>query len=159
MMLIRFIVAAVLLWPAVAKAEITWRFSDTAGRAYLQGYSDEIEGDNEFWARCRPDGSIDIGVGADSGVGSGIGDTVTLTLSSDEVSAQLTGPSRKSLNFQMTGGTELRARISRDDAVFHAVFQVFVTGKPIRVAGIGRSVTWQTKGLKANAEAFLASCK
>lgn len=155
MMLIRFVAAVALLWPAAAKAEVTWRFSDPAGRAYLQGYSDEIDGDNEFWARCRSDGSIDIGVGADSGAGSGVGDTVTLTLSSDEVSAQLTGPSRKSPNFQMTGGTELRTRISRDDAVF----KVFVTGKPIRVAGFGRAVTWNTRELKANAEAFLAACK
>jgi hypothetical protein len=148
-------IAVALLWPVVASAEISWRFSDRTGRAYLQGYSDEMEGDNEFWARCRSDGSIDIGVGADSGIASGVGGDAALTLSSADVSANLTGPSRKSVNFMMTGGIELRARISRDDAVF----QVLVTGKPIKVAAFGRSVTWQTTGLKANAEAFLASCK
>ena len=155
MTLKRLVTAFAVLWPVAASADIEWSFSDRAGRAYLQGFSNEMEGDNEFWARCRPDGSIEIGAGADSGIGSGIGDTVTLTLSSDEVSAKLTGASRKSPNFQMTGGTELRTRISREDAVF----KVFVTGKPIKVAGVGRSVTWQTSGLKANVEAFLASCK
>jgi hypothetical protein len=148
------VISGVLLWPGVAAAEVEWSLSKKAGRAYLLGFSSEHEADSEFWAHCQADGSIQIGVGADSHVGKGKGDAVTLTLRSGGASARLAGASRDSVNAEMTGGTELRAKIARTDPVF----AVFAAGKPIVVTGSIKRVTWEIKGLKAKAAAFLKAC-
>ena len=147
--------SGVLLWPAAASAEVVWTLTKKDGRSYLEGFSSETEADSEFWAHCQADGSIQIGVGADSHVGKGKGEAVRLTLVSGGVAAKLAGVSKESINVEMTSGMELRAKIARTDPVF----AVFATGKPIAVSGsLERRATWKVKGLKAKAEAFLKAC-
>jgi hypothetical protein len=148
--------AALLFWPAGSgAAEVEWSLSQREGRPYLRGMPKESEVDNELWAHCRADGAIDIGAGAESHVGRGAGEAVTLKLASGRKKATLTGVSRESANTQMTGGIELRATVGRD----HPLFAVLATGKPIFVSGPINKLTWPVKGLKAEVAAFLRACK
>ena len=148
--------AALLFWPAgLGAAEVEWNLSNKDGRAFLSGMPRESEVDNELWAHCRADGAIDIGAGAESHVGRGAGEAVTLRLASGRKKATLTGVSRESANVQMTGGVELRATVARD----HPVFAVLATGKPIFVSGPIKKLTWPVMGLKAEVAAFLRACK
>ena len=146
-----------LLAPAAvaAAAPIEWRLLMKEGRPYLQGMPTETESDTEFWALCRRGGKIEIGVGANSMVGKGEGETVSLTLLSGSARAHLRGKSRNSVNFEMTAGTELRTQVSRDDALF----KVLATGKPITVSGSIKTDTWPVKDLKAKLAAFLRACR
>lgn len=151
-----WVVAGVLLWPVAANAaDLVWTLSKKDGRAYLSGMPNESEVDNEFWAHCRADGAIEVGAAAESHVGRGGGEAVTLKLSSWRKSTTLTGVSRQSENFQMTGGTELRATISRD----HPLFAVLSSGNTVKVTGPIKTLTWPVKGLKAKTAAFLKACK
>jgi hypothetical protein len=145
-----------LLLPAGAgAAEIEWNLSKKDGRPYLNGMPKESEVDNEFWALCRADGVIEVGVGAESRIGRGSGEAVTLKLASARKKATLTGISRESANFQMTAGVELRATVARE----HPLFAVLATGKPIFVSGPIKPLTWPVKSLKAKASAFLKECR
>jgi hypothetical protein len=149
-------VAGLLLWPGCAgAADIAWTLSKKAGRAYLSGMPNESEVDYEFWAHCRADGKIDVGAAAESHVGKGKGEAVTLKLASADKTATLDGTSRESANFEMTAGVELRATVSRD----HPLFAVLATGKPISVSGPIKPLTWQIRNLKSKAAAFLEACK
>jgi hypothetical protein len=96
-----------------------------------------------------------VGAAAESHVGKGKGEAVTLKLSSDGRTATLTGVSRESANVEMTGGIELRAVVARD----HPLFVVLATGKPIAVSGPIKPITWQARTLKAKTAAFLQACK
>jgi hypothetical protein len=147
--------AVLVLAPAVAAADIEWQLTKKQGRPYLQAMSTEPESDTEFWALCGTGGAIDIGAGAASNVGEGQGEPVSLTLSGGQAQVSLAGQSRNSANFQMTAGTELRARVTRD----HAVFKVLAGDQPIKVTGRIEPVTWPVKGRKAKVAAFLAACK
>jgi hypothetical protein len=147
--------AAVVLIPATASAEVLWQFTKKHGRPLLQAMSDEPESDTEFWALCRAGAAIDIGTGADINVGEGKGELVTLTLAGAGQRATVVGKSRNSANFQMTAGTELRASIARD----HALFKVLATDKPITVSGASKPLTLPAKGRKAKVAAFLQACK
>ena len=146
----------VLAWSAnTHAAEVVWTLSKKNGRAYLAGMPNESEVDYEFWARCRADGAIEIGAAAESQVGKGGGEAVTLKLSSGLKSATLTGVSRESENVEMTGGIELRATVARD----HPVFAVLSAGYKIKVTGPIKPMTWEAKGLKQKTAAFLKACK
>ena len=140
--------------PAAAAAEVQWTLSKKQGRAYLQGMPDEPEVDLEFWAHCRADGTIEIGMAAESQVGKGKGEPVALTLTSGKASAKVTGRSRESANVEMTGGVELRATVSRGDPLF----AVLAAGAPVRVTGPIKPLTWTVKGLKQKLAAFLRAC-
>jgi hypothetical protein len=147
--------AVLLAWPASASAaDIEWSLAKKNGRPYLSGMAKVSEVDNEFWALCRTDGAIEVGAGAESHVGRGTGEAVTLKLSSGLRKATLTGVSRESDNVKMTAGVELHTMISRD----HPLFKVFARGKPIAVSGPIKPVTWPVNGLKAKAAAFLKAC-
>jgi hypothetical protein len=151
-----WLIAGLLLWPAVASAaDIEWTLSKKDGRAYLSGMPKVSEVDNEFWAHCRVDGAIEVGAGAESHVGRGNGEAVTLKLAAGLKRATLTGVSRESANAEMTGGVELRAVIARG----HPVFAVLANGKPIKVSGPIKPITWPVNGLKARAADFLKDCK
>ena len=151
-----WLAAGLLLWPAVAAAaDIEWNLSKKDGRAYLNGMPKESEVDNEFWALCRADGAIEIGAGAESRVGRGNGEAVTLKLAAGLRRATLTGVSRESDNYKMTRGVELRAVISSS----HPLFKVLANGKPITVSGPIKPITWPVGGLKAKTAAFLKECK
>ena len=148
--------ACVLLWPVAANAaDVVWTLSKKNGRAYLSGMPNESEVDNEFWAHCRADGAIEVGAAAESHVGRGGGEAVTLKLSSGFKNTTLTGVSRQSENFQMTGGVELRATISHN----HPLFAVLSSGKAVKVSGPIKPLTWPVKGLKAKTAEFLKACK
>lgn len=149
------IAAAALIWPAVAAAErIVWTLSKPRGLPYLVGVPDESEVDFEFWARCRPDGMIDVGLGAESHVGKGKGERVSLTLTSAGRTVEVEGVSRASANAQMTGGVELQARVTRDDKLF----VLLKSGQPIAVTEPIKPLKWDVRGLKAKVEAFLRDC-
>jgi hypothetical protein len=146
---------AVVLAPALASADVVWQLTKKQGQPYLQGMPNVTESDTQFWALCGAGGAIEIGVGADSNVGEGNGEAVTLTLIGGPARAALSGVSRNSANFQMTAGTELRAKISRG----HDVFRVLAAGEPIAVSGSIKTATWPVRGLKAKVAAFLQACK
>jgi hypothetical protein len=146
----------VLAWPAAAAAEkVVWTLSKSEGRPYLTGMIDESEVDLEFWARCRADGMIDIGMGAEAHVGKGKGEQVSLTLSSGGQAVKVAGLSRASANTEMTGGIELQAKVTADDKLF----AVLATGKSISVTGPIKPLKWEVRGLKAKVEAFLKACR
>jgi hypothetical protein len=150
------LVVALLLAPAAANAaDVVWSVSKKNGRAFLNGMENVSEVDYEFWAHCRRDGTIDVGAAAESHVGKGGGEAVTLKLASGRKSATLTGISRRSENSEMTGGIELRAVVSRD----HPLFAVLAAGKPIFVSGPIKRMTWPVKGLSAKTAEFLKACK
>jgi hypothetical protein len=147
--------AAAVAWPCTAAAEVEWTLRKEKGRPFLQGMQNESEVDFEFWAHCRTDGNIDIGMGAESHVGKGKGEKVELTLTSAGQTANVAGVSRHSVNSEMTGGIELRGRVTRDNPLF----LVLATGQPITVTGPIKPLRWGAKGLKAKLEAFLKSCR
>jgi len=150
------IIAALMFWPVAASAaEVVWSLQKKKGRTFVSGMINESEVDYEFWAHCRADGAIDIGAAAESHVGKGGGEAVTLKLARGLKSATLTGVSRHSENSEMTGGVELRATVSRD----HPVFAVLSAGSTVKVTGPIKPLTWDTKGLKPKLEAFLKACK
>jgi hypothetical protein len=156
MFLLRILIASAVLLPVAAAADdIIWQLGKKQGRPILLGVLSEPETDKPFWAHCRADGGIDIGIGAEINVGKGKGEAVTVTLTSAGASAKLTGQSRNTLDSEMTGATELRTKIARDDALF----TVLATDKPIALSGSIKPTTWPVKGLKAKAAAFLAACK
>jgi len=150
-----WIAASLMLWPVAASADVVWTVSKKAGRAYLSGMPNEPEVDNEFWAHCRADGALDVGAAAESHVGKGGGEAVTLRFASGLKRATLTGVSRHSENSEMTGGVELRATVSHD----HPVFAVLSNGSKVAVSGPIKPLTWTTKGLKAKVAAFLKACR
>ena len=147
--------AAVLVLPSAATAEVQWTLRKDKGRAFLQGMHNESEVDFEFWARCRTDGDIDVGMGAESHVGKGKGEKVELTLTSAGQTAKVMGISRNSVDSEMTGGIELQSKVKRDDKLF----AVLATGQPIAVTGPIKPLKWGVKGLKSKLDAFLNSCK
>ena len=148
--------AATLAWPGAAWAEVEWAVRKEKGRVFLQGMHNVSEVDYEFWAHCRADGDIDVGMGAESHVGKGKGEKVELTLTSAGQSAKVVGVSRDSVNAEMTGGIELQGRVKRDDPLF----AVLAIGQPIRVTGsIKKPLKWNVKGLKPRVSAFLQACR
>src|SRR5262245_41610681 len=118
MRLVALVIVGALIWPAAAAAEVEWALRKEKGRAFLQGMQNVSEVDYEFWAHCRADGDIDVGMGAESHIGKGKGEKVELTLASAGVSARVAGVSRDSVNAEMTGGIELQARVTRDHHLF-----------------------------------------
>ena len=80
---------------------------------------------------------------------------MTLKLAAGLRRATLTGVSRDSANSEMTGGIELRAVVARG----HPLFKVLANGRPIKVSGPIKPMTWPVNGLKARAADFLKDCK
>jgi hypothetical protein len=102
----RIAVVVLLLWPVVASAEVQWRFDTRNGRPYLEVRDRGEEADTDFWASCRKAGDVDIGIGANAGVGKGQREPVTLQLVGAAARvATLQGVSRRSADYQMTAGT------------------------------------------------------
>jgi hypothetical protein len=155
--LVALTVVAALAWPSAAAAEVQWSLGkeNGKGRPFLSGMHNEPEVDYQFWARCRADKDIDVGMGAESHVGKGKGEKVELTLVSAGQSAKVVGVSRLSVNTEMTGGIELQGKVKRDDKLF----AVLATGQPISVTGPIKPLKWGVKGLKPKIAAFLKSCQ
>jgi hypothetical protein len=146
---------AVAFAQAAAAANIDWGLDKQKGRPYLFGMPAISESDTIFWARCAGKQAIDLGIGGNNDVGKGKGEAVSITLKSGAVSTTIAGRSRKSANVEMTGTSELRAKVSAG----HDVFKVLATGKPIAVSGSIEAETWPVKGLQSKVAAFLKSCK
>jgi len=140
---------ALVLFPLAANAE-AWdvHLDDQRNGLVLLGMPDEPENDTDLWILCRKDGRFDVGAGANDGIGKGKGEHVSATFAAGGKTAVLHGVSRESVNFQMTGGTELVTTIARDDALF----AVLAAGKPIKM---GRT-TFAAPG--AALSKFLAGC-
>ena len=155
MRLVALTIAAAFAWPSAAAAEVKWSLGKDEGRPFLYAMPNESEVDYEFWARCRTDGDIEVGMGAESHVGKGKGEKVELTLTSGGQTAKVAGVSRESKNVEMTGGIELQGKVKRDDKLF----AVLATGQPIRATGPMKPLRWAVKGLKPKLDAFLKSCK
>ena len=149
-------ILAALLWPAAAlAAPLVWSLAKDEGQPFLSGMVDESEVDYEFWARCRADGKIDIGMGAETHIGKGKGEPVSLTLTSGAQIVKVSGLSRESKNVEMTGGIELQATVTPDDKLF----AVLTTGQPVTVTGRIKPLKWTVRGLKAKVETFLKDCR
>ncbi len=146
---------AVAFAQAAAAANIDWRLDKDKGRPYLFGMPAVSESDTIFWVRCAGKQAIELGIGGNNDVGKGKGEAVSITLKSGGASTTIAGRSRKSANFEMTGTSELRAKVSSG----HDVFKVLATGKPIAVSGSIEAETWPVKNLKSKVAAFLRSCR
>jgi hypothetical protein len=141
-----------LLAAAPAAAKTKW----TAGTVpSLYAMSDEDEADHSLYAFCAIPGIVELFVGAHEQVGKGQNEAVKLRLESDGKSATVNGFSRKSYNFEMTGGTELVTRIEATNDVF----KVLATGKPIKLTGsLGKPVTWNHPGMADAVKKFSKAC-
>ena len=152
----RIAVVVLLLWPLAASAEVQWRFDTRNGRPYLEVRDRGEEADTDFWASCRKAGDVDIGIGANTGVGKGQREPVTLQLVGAAARvATLHGVSRRSADYQMTAGTELRATVTLGDPLF----AVLAAGGSIKVTGsIARPLTLDVRGLATRLDAFMRAC-
>ncbi len=140
---------------AISALEVQWRLETQQGRPTLVGFSGEYEGDNVFSARCRRDGLIDLSVGAHQEIGTGNGERVRLRLESGDRVVTLVGVSRRSPDFEMTNGTELRAVTNSNDLLF----DLLASGSPIAVTGsTSNPLIWNVRGLKRKVATFLARC-
>jgi hypothetical protein len=148
--------AVLLLWPLVASAKMQWRFDTRNGRPYLELRDRGEEADTDFWASCRKPGGVEIGIGANTGVGKGEREPVTLQLVGAAARvATLQGVSRRSADYQMTAGTELRAAVTLGDPLF----AVLAAGGSIKVTGsIARPLTLDVRGLATRLDAFMHAC-
>jgi hypothetical protein len=150
-------VVVLLLWPLVASAEMQWRLDTRNGRPYLELRDRGEEADTDFWASCRKPGDVvDIGILANTGVGKGRGEPVTLQLVGAAARiATLQGVSRRSAYYQMTAGTELRATVTFGDPLF----AILAAGGPVEVTGsIARPLTLDVRGLATKLDAFMRAC-
>ncbi len=146
-----FIVGAVLN-AAPSKAAMRWQ---TGQRPFLLAHSTESESDRTFLALCRGPGAVELRVGADDYVGKGDGEPVSLTFAAGGRQATLRGVSKKSDDFQMTGGRELVTEVTTDDPVF----KVLLAGKRVTVTGsLKKPIMLDGKSAKPAVAGFLAAC-
>lgn len=154
--MIRIVLTALFLLPVTAQAAIVWKLEKKDGQPHLFALPTAEESDFDFWALCKKGGVIEIGIGADTNVGKGDGEPVTVTLKSGGKEAKIEGRSIKSENYEMTAASELRTQAKAGDPLF----AVLSAGAPISVTGsIEKPAKWQVSGLKAKVAAFLARCK
>lgn len=147
--------ALIAVWPTASNAEIDWRMS-ARPPASLEGRSTESESDASFRAVCRNKRTVEVRVGAEEQVGKGRGELVKLQFASSGRSAIIQGVSKKSADFEMTGGTELVANVTPN----HPVFAVLMTGKPVSLSGsVARRATWTSNNMRAAVEKFLRACR
>jgi hypothetical protein len=139
-----------------AFADFRWIFNKQP-RIELIGM-DVVAGDDstdtQFRATCRTGGRAEIGIGASHDLGSGNGEPVSVEITSGSKRTTLTGRSRKSPNFEMTGGTELRKIVS----LKHSLFGTLGNGATIRVSGPQLALEWPPTGLKQKLAAFRKGC-
>src|ERR1700730_16444362 len=90
------------------QAKVAWVVSTAP---YLEARSNESEADASLRAICRNSSAVELRVGAYNSVGKGQGESVVLHFNSQVGSAVLRGVSRKSEDYEMTGGTELVTEI------------------------------------------------
>jgi hypothetical protein len=135
-----------------AAAEVVWT---VATRPYLIARSSEPESDASLRALCRNPDAIELRLAAREGVGKGRGEPVTLRFQSAGHIAVVNGVSRRSEDFQMTGGTELVTDAKSGDAFF----QVLSSGQAVTLSGsIKSTATWDAVGISTSVKSFLSAC-
>ncbi|ACA15980.1 hypothetical protein M446_1475 [Methylobacterium sp. 4-46] len=149
------VLAIASCWPLNASAALRW--TTPPGRyPQLEARSDEPESDASFRARCRNLDKIDLRVGAAEQVGNGKGENVRLRMKSGHHVARLRGVSERSIDYEMTLGTELVTRVKSRDPVFI----VLRTGSPIQLSGsVERPTTWGVRGARGAVVRFLTACR
>jgi hypothetical protein len=148
-----YIVAIAALNAAPSQAAMRWQ---AGHRPVLLAHSTESESDRAFWALCRGPGAIELRIGADDYVGKGEGEPVSLTFAGGGRSATLRGVSKKSDDFQITGGSELVTEVTTDDPVF----AMLLTGKPLTITGsVKKPIVLDGNSAKPAVARFLAACR
>ncbi|MCW5702075.1 MAG: hypothetical protein AB7I42_18340 [Bradyrhizobium sp.] len=141
----------------VAQAEarsIRWTY--VKSEMELSGYpSGEEEPDYVLRLTCRAGAKVEIGIGAHDDIGRGRSGTFSVTLKSGDRTATLSGKSALSKNSEMTGASELRARMSLAEA--DLLLAVLASGLPIAVTGPKKD-TWSVNGLAGKVRAFSEGC-
>ena len=120
----------------------------------LVGMEEIYEGDYSFHAVCQSPQHVKLGIGAQTGVGKGAREKVSVTLASAARNVRIEGKSGNSANFEMTAGVELQATISAT----HPVFQLLLDSGPTTVTG-DLQETWPAAGRTSAVRKFLAACK
>lgn len=152
-LLVPLCLSGVLLSTTISQAATNWSVSTIPT---LLALPTESESDTSLLALCRNAGNIELHIGANEEVGRGRGESATLRFQSDGKSAVVKGVSRRSDNYEMTGGTELVTRVSSDSEFF----KVLATGKPVNVSGsLKKSVTWSDTAIASAVTKFLLDCK
>ena len=144
--------AAALAFSAPAAAKTKWTAQTSPS---LYALSDEAESDHSLYAICPIRGIVDLYVGAQEQVGKVANETVKLRVESDGKSATISGISRRSYNSEMTGGTELVTRVETNNDFF----KVLSTGKPIKLTGSLKPVTWNHPGMADAVKKFMKDCE
>lgn len=119
--------------------------------------SDEPESDAILRASCRKAGTVELRLGAEFQVGKGDGGSVELVLKSDGKTVRVSGVSKPSVDQEMTGGTELLAKVQPDDAIF----DVLMSKGEIHFSGSIKDDAKATLGPSVSAalKRFLDHCK
>ncbi len=153
--LIRALLLASILVPiagGMAQAQYLWTYvKDTKE---LIGSTGEEEGDTDFRATCKAGGHAEVGIGAETGIGDGNGEAVSVTLTSGTKTLKIDGKSRNSPNFQMTAGVELQTTVDGQ----HAIFQLLAESGAIKVSGQGKKATWPAAGRAKATASFVKAC-
>jgi hypothetical protein len=124
------------------------------GFDWTQGFNEQ---DTMVRFACRRGGKLEIGVGADVGIGKGRGEAVVMSARSGLATVRIEGVSRKSENFEMTSGVELvKAGADANDPLIELLKMEGAT--TIRQDPTGRSYTFPAKGFSAALSKFLKGC-
>jgi hypothetical protein len=149
--------------PTVAQTQIRkfqWMTDKGSAGWVLNGF-DWTQGFNEqdtlVRFACRRGGKLEIGVGADVGIGKGRGEAVVMSARSGLATVRIEGVSRKSENFEMTSGIELvKAGADANDPLIELLKMEGPT--TIRQEPSGKSLTFPAKGFSAALVKFLKGC-
>lgn len=108
----------------LATANSSWRM---VSRPSLEVRPSGEEVDASMRASCAFEGMVILRIGAESHLGSGRGEPVSVTIDSGGKSAKLRGVSRLSPDSEMTGGSELVTEVPLNDPSLEILFG----GKPV----------------------------
>ncbi len=147
------IVGFVGLISTAAAAQTQWKVSS---KPYLEARSSEPETDAALRVLCRRADNVELRVGADVGLGEGKNEAVSLKLESNGKIIDLKGVSKRSEDFEMTGGAELVATVPLD----HPLFSFLTTGKPVTLIGpSGKKVSPWITNSKEPVEKFVKASR
>lgn len=154
--------AVLVAGASAAQTQIT-KFRWTADRGaagwVLNGF-DWTSGFNEQDAlvrlACKRGGKLEIGLGADVGIGKGRGEAVAMSAKSGMASVRIDGVSKRSENFEMTSGVEL----VKSSDVNDPLIELLKMEQPVtfRQEPNGKSYTFSAKGFGAALAKFLKGC-
>jgi hypothetical protein len=149
--------------PSLAQQQVKkfqWMSDKSGGGWVLNGF-DWTQGFNEqdtlVRFACRRGGKIEIGIGADLGIGKGRGEAVVMSARSGFATVRIEGVSRKSENFEMTSGIELvKAGVDANDPLIELL--KLEGSATLKQEPNGKSFTFPAKGFSAALAKFLKGC-